>query len=42
LYSTTQTDDSHAVLIKSISLYQIKYSVNTFKYVGKITRGLSN
>jgi hypothetical protein len=42
LDSTTQTDDSHAVPIKSISLSLINFIVNTFQDVGKITRGLSN
>ena len=42
LYSTTQTDDSHAVPINDISLKLTKNYDNNVKYVGKIKRGLSN
>lgn len=39
---TTQTDDSHAVLIKNNSNLSIKINIFIFKYIGKISRGLSN
>jgi len=42
LHSTTQTDDSHAVPFKIVSIHLTKYINNDFNTIGKIKRGLSN